>query len=111
MYTDGLICIPQICDKLERQSHSKMALFLPGFEVTGFVVTGFVVTGEGVVVIGFGVVVGAFCDPTAYVAQKSSGKYFSAYPNTVVEQSTDVAPHARQVGSANEYRQRTYRKF
>ena len=85
MYTDGLICIPQICDKLERQSYSKMALFLPGFEVTGFVVTGFVVagfvdtgvvtgvvtglvTGEGVVVIGFGVVVGAFCDPTAYVA-------------------------------------------
>ena len=60
---------PQICDKLERQSHSKMAPFLPGFEVTGFVVAGFVdtevltgvvtgvVTGEGVVVIGFGVVV------------------------------------------------------
>ena len=57
-----------------------MALYLPGLEVTGFVVAGFVdtgvvtglvtgvVTGGSVVVIGFVVVVGAFCDPTAYVA-------------------------------------------
>ena len=53
---------------------------MTGFVVTGFVVAGFVVTGvviglvTGVVtgadevVIGFVVVVGAFCDPTAYVA-------------------------------------------
>ena len=62
MYTNGPICIPQICDQLERQSHSKMALFLPGFEVTGFVVSGFVVAGfvDTGVVIGVvtGVVVG-----------------------------------------------------